>query len=225
MNGLKPTARCKVKKEDLEDAQPQRGRPRQFDRHKALCDALRLFWIQGYQQTTTAQLCEAMGINSPSLYCAFGSKGELFLEALAYYRSTYWNQIFNDFKAEKDIYTATRNLLLETARVLLQPSAPCGCMTVLAAATLPACESEILKTITILREQTRTIFRDRLMQAIHDGQIPVDSDIPAIVGSLINFFEGLTLQAKDNICLAELQAIAVRGVRLLPTRQVKSEQD
>ena len=170
-------------------------------------------------QTTMSQLCSAMGIKSPSLYCAFGSKATLFLEALAHYRSAYWSAAFARFMAEKDLYEATKNLFAEAAAILLRPDAPCGCLTVFSAMTLPSREGAILRTITRMREDTKKMFRDRLMLAVRDGQIPQESNIPAIAGSLTNFFEGLSLQARDDICLAELREIALRGVLLLPARR------
>src|SRR5437763_6915540 len=62
-----------------------KGRPRQFDTRKALDAALRLFWRHGYEGTSLAALTEAMGINVPSLYAAFGNKEELFRRALDRY--------------------------------------------------------------------------------------------------------------------------------------------
>lgn len=194
-----------------------RGRPREFDRELALHKALKLFWEQGYIQTTMIQLCQAMEIKSPSLYCAFGSKANLFLEALSFYRHTYWDQAFADFMETEDLYQATEKLFRDTARILLMPDAPCGCLTVFSAMTLPARETKILLAITNMRQQTRKMFRDRLMRAIHAGQIAPDVNVPAIAGSLLNFFEGLTLQAREEgICLAELTEIALQGLKLLP---------
>jgi AcrR family transcriptional regulator len=63
------------------DAKP-RGRPQAFDREAALDCALRLFWTQGFEGTSISDLTEALDINPPSLYAAFGSKEELFREAL-----------------------------------------------------------------------------------------------------------------------------------------------
>src|SRR6187551_2996735 len=66
-----------------------RGRPRAFEREAALARATRLFWLKGYEATSIAELTEAMGIGSPSLYAAFGSKEALYAEALRHYCENY----------------------------------------------------------------------------------------------------------------------------------------
>ena len=61
------------------------GRPRAFDMDQALDQALHVFWEKGYAGTSIADLTEAMGINPPSLYAAFGNKEKLFKKALDRY--------------------------------------------------------------------------------------------------------------------------------------------
>ena len=61
------------------------GRPREFDRDAALEAAMLLFWRKGFAMTSMNDLCAAMGIRSPSLYAAFGSKEDLYLEAFDRY--------------------------------------------------------------------------------------------------------------------------------------------
>src|SRR4029077_11955803 len=63
-----------------------RGRPRSFDRGRALERAMHVFWRQGYEATSVSDLTRAMHINPPSLYAAFGDKEQLYLEALARYQ-------------------------------------------------------------------------------------------------------------------------------------------
>ena len=61
------------------------GRPRAFDADEALDRALEVFWRQGYEGTAVSDLTAAMGINSPSLYAAFGNKEGLFRAVLDRY--------------------------------------------------------------------------------------------------------------------------------------------
>jgi AcrR family transcriptional regulator len=61
------------------------GRPREFDRAEALRAAMHLFWEQGYERTSIAQLKDAMGISAPSFYAAFTDKPTLFQEAVDEY--------------------------------------------------------------------------------------------------------------------------------------------
>ena len=58
------------------------ARPREFDRTKALHQAVEAFWEMGYEGTSTATLVERLGIGRSSLYAAFGSKDELYAEAM-----------------------------------------------------------------------------------------------------------------------------------------------
>lgn len=63
----------------------KRGRPRTFDRDEALAKAQQLFHARGYDALSVADLTQALGINPPSFYAAFGSKLELYDEALQRY--------------------------------------------------------------------------------------------------------------------------------------------
>src|SRR5258706_15807861 len=70
---------------DKVNSDKPRGRPRSFDRDKALERAMQVFWKQGYEATSIQDLTRAMGINPPSLYAAFGDKERLFMEAVERY--------------------------------------------------------------------------------------------------------------------------------------------
>src|SRR5438477_3862431 len=62
-----------------------RGRPRSFDKEKALDAALQVFWRTGYEGASLAALTAAMGIEKPSMYAAFGDKEQLFRAVLDHY--------------------------------------------------------------------------------------------------------------------------------------------
>ena len=72
------------------------GRPREFDLNDALDRAIEVFWRNGYEGASVAELCEAMGIQPPSLYAAFENKAGLFRHALDRYleqRAAIWTRL------------------------------------------------------------------------------------------------------------------------------------
>ncbi|WP_298030600.1 TetR/AcrR family transcriptional regulator [uncultured Desulfovibrio sp.] len=195
-----------------------KGRPRAFDREQALHRALEVFWQHGYEPASVAELCNAMEIKPPSLYATFGNKASLFLEALRYYESTYWDAPAKRFMSEPDIYTAVANFFSESAQILLSPETPCGCMVVLAAINIAEDEKEIIESVREVRLATKKMFADRLRRAIQDAQIPPDTDVPALAGALNTLLEGLSIHARDGLFQSELKAIAAHAVRMLPLR-------
>jgi TetR/AcrR family transcriptional regulator, copper-responsive repressor len=77
----------KLEPESSPPAAPRRrGRPRQYDPDRALADAAAAFWKNGYAGTSLDDLVAATGMNRPSLYAAFGDKGDLYLKTLERYQ-------------------------------------------------------------------------------------------------------------------------------------------
>lgn len=60
-------------------------RPREFNEEQALDAAMRTFWANGYEATSTDDLCRATGLGRSSVYNTFTSKHELFKRALVRY--------------------------------------------------------------------------------------------------------------------------------------------
>src|SRR5271156_3436238 len=77
--------KSKLQKQEPGEAR-RRGRPRQYDPDRALADAAATFWKHGYAGTSLDDLVAATGMNRPSLYAAFGDKGDLYLKTLERYQ-------------------------------------------------------------------------------------------------------------------------------------------
>ncbi|MET3291736.1 UNVERIFIED_CONTAM: TetR/AcrR family transcriptional repressor of nem operon [Brevibacillus sp. OAP136] len=61
------------------------GRPREFKDTAVIDAAMDVFWSNGYEACSTQELCERTGLGRGSLYNAFGSKHELYEQALQRY--------------------------------------------------------------------------------------------------------------------------------------------
>lgn len=194
----------------------RRGRPRNFDREKALVSALGLFWRCGYEPASVGELCRVMEINPPSLYAAFGSKAELFLEAVNYYETTYWDSPWERMLQQPNVHDAIRDFFEESAVILTSQDAPCGCLVVLAAINVSPDSKDVYDTVKALREEGRVYFRQRLQAGKEAGQLPPDTDIESIALTLNTLLEGMSIPAQDGITQEELKRVARQAVLLLP---------
>src|ERR1700685_3500609 len=115
----------------MKRAKPVRalGRPRSFDTTHALDAAMNGFWRKGYQGASLSDLTEAMGINRPSLYAAFGDKEELFRKVLDCYTNgpaAYAREALEQPTAR----LVAERLLQGTANLAGNHSNPPGCLLV-----------------------------------------------------------------------------------------------
>src|SRR4029079_14289460 len=111
-----------------------KGRPREFDADEALDRALEVCWRKGYEGASLAELTEAMGINRPSLYAAFGNKEALFRRAFDRYADGPAAYTRDALKARTALEVAER-LLRGAADALTDPIHPPGCLGVMGALT------------------------------------------------------------------------------------------
>src|SRR3984885_2167920 len=94
------------------------GRPREFDRDVALQQAMLVFWRKGFMASSMNDLCEAMGIRSPSLYAAFESKENLFHEAVHLYNETARSLIWDHINDGPTVKASMHKVLLGAAKAL-----------------------------------------------------------------------------------------------------------
>src|SRR5205823_1328684 len=126
------------------------GRPRKFDIDEALDRAVLVFWQLGYERTTLSDLCEAMNINRPSLYAAFGTKEQLFHRALDRYANgpnAYEEQALA-LPTAREVADALLHGAVERQTGV---DTPHGCLAVLGATTHPDTESPVARALIAAR--------------------------------------------------------------------------
>ena len=84
---------------------------------------MEVFWRQGYEGASVNDLTEAMGINKPSLYAAFGGKEEFFRKAVARYAEQDMGYARDAF-AQPTAYEVVATLLRENVIAVTRPTSP-----------------------------------------------------------------------------------------------------
>lgn len=193
----------------------ERGRPRSFDRQQALFCAMKLFWKKGFEDTSMTDLIQAMGIASPSLYAAFGSKESLFLEALDLYQSTVNREIWGALVDGHTIHAAIEGFLVNTALAYSQADVPAGCMIVLGAHPALAGEGPVGDDLKQRRADNILHLRQRFQRALAEREVPEGFDCDAAATFFATLQTGMSLLARDGADRETLMAVARNGVLAL----------
>jgi TetR/AcrR family transcriptional regulator, copper-responsive repressor len=107
----------------------KKGRPREFDTAEALSNAMIVFWRKGYRGASLEDLTDAMAINKPSLYAAFGDKERLFISAVDHYRSTFIAPAVIELTSSLDLKTGLTIFLRTIAEIVTgNRGNPPGCL-------------------------------------------------------------------------------------------------
>jgi len=185
---------------------PAKGRPRSFDRDAALKAAMQVFWLRGYEATSISDLTNAMGVNAPSLYAAFGCKEALFEEALDLYQATEgvlpW-RLLDEGRTAKESFAA---LLRFYATYYVEAGHPPGCMAVLSAIVGAPENKTVRALMTKSRQAAMQGFAQRIRRGQAEGDVPARADATAMAAFYATLVQGMSIQARDGATKKQLLA-------------------
>ncbi|WP_329172716.1 TetR/AcrR family transcriptional regulator [Streptomyces sp. NBC_01477] len=198
-----------------------RGRPRAFDRDRAILEAARLFWRRGYSGTSTRALTAALGLSSSSLYAAFGSKAGLFEEAVRTYAERY-REIYQQGVAEPDIRTVLERILIGSVHEFTQPDdTHPGCLISSAVMTDRADTLDTTAYVAALHRANEQALLRRVERAVRDGELAPGTSAAALTGLVQTLWHGLSVRSNLGAPREDLTAAAQLAHRLI-CRQLAS---
>ena len=172
-------------------------RTKEFDPDEVLEQAMELFWEQGYEATSAQDLVDRTGLNRSSLYNTFGSKQELYLQALDHYCQQDGAMLDHLLEQSGSARSAIRQLL-EQAR----PDAgegPQGCFVANAAVERAHRDQDARNRACEALSRMCDGFQALVEHGQAQGEIPTDRDPKATARLLTNTYFGLQTTAK--LCL------------------------
>ena len=177
------------------------GRQREFDKQIALDAAMEVFWSNGYNGTSLSDLTNAMGINKPSLYAAFGNKEALCISALNQYVSKYGSPHMEELNApNKSLRSRLTAYLKSIAGMVSDPELPGGCFV---AATTNEAGGDCLptgvsQTVAKINQLTRKTLIDFFRQEASAGT-PGKAGSPEVLADYILTLQyGLAVMARNG---------------------------
>jgi AcrR family transcriptional regulator len=191
------------------------GRARAFDADEALERAMTVFWSKGYEGASLSDLTEAMGINRPSLYAAYGNKQELFRKALERYGegpSSYERKAL----AQPTAREVAEGLLRGAADVQTDPATPAGCLAVLGTTYCAEDSSPVGKIVIAFRRAGQAAIRERLERARAEGDLPADADPKELTYYIGTVVCGMAVQAASGATRDDLERVIELTMRAWP---------
>ena len=195
----------------------KRGRPQQFDRPTALNEAMKLFWEWGYEGTPFNELIAAMHISASTFYNSFGSKEQLFVEAVQHYMDGPGGErVTKILSGPDDTRTAFERLLEAAALDFTSPDYPAGCMISLAGTHVPPDLQSVRNTMVKFRANFEKMMEDRLRRGVQSGELAPDTDIKELASYFGTVFRGIAVQARDGKSRQHLLDLGKIAIRVWP---------
>jgi len=183
------------------------ARPVEFDREKALHDAMLQFWRRGYHETSVRDLTEATQLKPGSLYGAFDNKRTLFLRSLDCYSNELKQFVDSMLRSDEPplvrIGLFFEHLLGETAGDLEGK----GCLLVNTLLETPVEDEAVNQRVSSALAYVEQSFREVLAEALERGELASGKDPSRLARFLMAGIFGLRVYSKMRSQREELDGI------------------
>ncbi|WP_455153134.1 TetR/AcrR family transcriptional regulator [Cupriavidus basilensis] len=177
---------------------------------------MEVFWEKGYEGAQLVDLTAAMGINPPSFYAAFGSKKDLFEEAVRLYVGTVGSKAVGALNSARTAREGLRAMLEANIDVACSNKSG-GCLMVLGVVNNLSENQEVWRCLKAERVNMLALIRERIRRGIAEGDLPRETN----TGVLASYFLGLTqmvsFQARDGATRAALRRLIEPALAALPS--------
>lgn len=193
------------------------GRPRKYDPDKALSAALQEFRKRGYAATSLDNLVDATGMNRPSLYAAFGTKKEIFLNSIDHFRSTtlgaHRRILFGSGSLQECLFAYFDAFITSYNVEGVGLGCPIVCNITGGAVSDPDFQAELNNSLSGM-DQT---FVDRLKLAQETDELPT-AMVPNMVGPMLAALQhSIAIRSRSGATSKELNEYAQNSIKILLT--------
>lgn len=147
------------------------GPAKSFDPENALSVARDVFWKRGYDGTAISELEAAIGVGRKSIYDTFGTKRELYLQALEQYTDTVIERICRGLSDPRNAPMQNLERVLGRLQAHHGSENSLGCLLGVAMAQSHAEDAELHELLLGYLKRLESAFAKNLRAAQADGDL------------------------------------------------------
>ena len=149
------------------------ARKKQYIEGEVIEKAMRLFWRNGYGDTSMQMLENEMGINKFSIYASFGNKQGVFLESLKAYKMK-TKAIFDTLKSSQNGVNDIKQFFYNSINICNQEGNEKGCFVTNTYNEFSENEDKVVKEqMTTFMDNLKNIFIEKLRMDASKNEVTV----------------------------------------------------
>jgi len=174
------------------------ARQRTFDTDEVLTTALTMFWHRGYTETSTKDLCDETGLGRGSLYHAFSSKRDLYLQALDRYYELGTARALKILHGPPPVRERIRTLMTAVIDTDLADPQRKGCLAINAAIEMAGRDPGVKKAVRRHFDRIEQALRRTFERAVADGELSATRDPVVTARFVMSSYYGLRVLARST---------------------------
>lgn len=153
----------------------------------------------------------ALEVKPSSVYSAFGDKKRLFLDAVGLYLS---GPVTSEIIIEQAVSAkdAAQALLRGAAIGFTGTATPPGCLLASSVMSCSTAANDVKAELAAIRCGIESRLRTKILQSIHEKQLPDDTDAEALAALTMSVIQGMSTLARDGATREKLFKIADKAM-------------
>ncbi len=188
-------------------------RPSKFNREEAIDKVMNIIWRNGYEASSVKALSEELGITRSSFYNAFGSREDLFREAVKRYAAQSPDKAFLQSLQGASIKKLITRTFRQAVKARLADQKARGCLLINSVTELCNVNDELGPELCDMILSNRNRLREIIGFGVQNGELPTSTDIEATALSLQSQLIGLNVLSKAIRGEEELWAATAVGLK------------
>ncbi len=168
-------------------------RTEDFNREEVLDKAQHAFWLKGFNGTSMQDLVDATGLNRSSIYNSFGSKMELYQQALKKYQEVNSAVFDKAQRQERNAIETIGLLFLYIMEDIKHDTESKGCMIINCYTEMANQDPQLRVFLEAYQERLIEIFTELVARGQADGSIRKNEKSSALAHYLVSAYQGFRI--------------------------------